>query len=195
MTSDAGEKPFVTLSAERGITTFKAESLEEFLAELDGLETMRNLRVYVSPRGDSRSTTLGLLLGDVNVSVSGEDETWVLGRAEAIKRRLKITQSRWLVPSRVLFSVGVGANVVSIILTFLLKGRARSVAPFIFTLLSLSAWAVLGAQFPLRRSRLELIPKSHSSWSVVERSMTIIVALGTMVIMLFTILLWQLTRK
>lgn len=192
--SDAGEEPFVTIGATEGITEIKASALDEFLSDVGEYSVLKDFAVHVSPRGSSRSTRIHVFLGSLNISVTGEDETWVLGRTEALKRLLSRTRSRWLMPVMPLMLAALFCSCLGII--FSLNAHKVGAAPGVaMNILVAAAWIIIAAQYQKRKSLIVLVPRQRSWWRVVERGSTLVVALGTIVIVLFTILLWMLARK
>ena len=195
MLSGSGEKLFVKIETELGITSIEAESLEEFMADIGDADVLRYLRVWVASQEDSRTTTFWIRSGRAEVWARGEDETWVRGRVETIAARLKLTRPRFLVPTWALTISGAMASMISLFFSLASKGITRAIGSNFFISVYILIWFVYLVQIRMRRSRVVLAPEVKSWWQVLERWMTITIAFGTVVIAIFTVLLWKLTSK
>ena len=91
--SDRSPEAYVSLSAERGVTKFKADNLAALWAEMDEPARVDEMQIWMSdpePHDPGWSTTVLITQRTeiIRVSVSGSNETWVRGRTEELREFL-----------------------------------------------------------------------------------------------------------
>ena len=158
----------------RGITRFDARNLEELWAELGKPNRVANLELKVTDPGpngvaeEMRYSSVSFEPLRAWVHVKGPDETWVLGRAQQIKRRLRRTRRKLAGDPAAVYLVAsvVGGAGVLVVYFLWLSGIVHGWLVWVLLLLADLAISVIIWRWWRRRNTTEIVLEdSRRPWS------------------------------
>lgn len=179
--SDAGERPYVSLKVERGISSTQAETLDALLDELRDPATLENLDIWVSSRESDQQTAVYIKPESVTLTVKGPSETWARGRFEELRHRLVAVQKRPAWSTETLAVIGYSIVMAMLLVTgFSLESRPARFGSLTVTL----ALLLPSGAFLWRRARTHVVlraPDRHpgpGAFNIVVAVVTIALAVA-----------------
>jgi hypothetical protein len=159
------------------VTVTKVADLDELWAAL-GNKGVANLELAVTDpgsngiAGDARSSSISFEPWRAWVEVKGPDETWVLGRAQAIEKRLRDAQPTLPADPEAVYVVAPAVGAVGGLLIFFLRKYGilhgwQVLVPLVFADLAVS---VITWWWWRRRNSTEIVPaNSRVGWSRADK--------------------------